>query len=148
MDVIEKIIREVIKCKEEVKPTNRELVTKIFSLLVEGAEDNFKSFKEFLNDDACLCHISAYANVINKSSFEELNEIAKETGITKEILDEFWKLMQDRCNEITSDVNKELGYLKFRIGEIDFDGKEEIKPNFDRMTKEELIDYIRTKENY
>lgn len=148
MDVIEKIIREVIKCKEEVKPTNRELVTKIFNLLVEGAEDNFKSFKEFLNDDSCLCPISAYANVINKFSFEELNEIAKETGITKEILDEFWKLMQDRCNEITSDVNKELGYLKFRIGEIDFDGKEEIKPNFDRMTKEELIDYIRTKENY
>lgn len=146
MDVIEKIIREVIKCKEEVKPTNRELITRMFNLLVEGAEDNFKSFKEFLNDGSCLCRISAYANVINKSSFEELNEIAKETGITKEILDEFWKLMQDRCNEITSDVNKELGYLKFRIGEIDFDGKEEDKPNFDKMTKEELIEYIKQKD--
>ena len=148
MDIIEKIIREVIKGEEEVKPTDKELITRMFNLLVEGAEDNFKSFKEFLNDGSCLCRISAYANVINKSSFEELNEIAKETGITKEILDEFWELMQDRCDEIVSDVNKELGYLKFRIGEIDFDGKEEIKPDFDRMTKEELIDYIRTKENY
>lgn len=117
MDIIEKIIKEV-------KPTNKELITRMFNLLVKSAEDNFKSFKEFLNDGSCLCRISVYANVINKSSFEELNEIAKETGITKEILDEFWKLMQDRCNEITSETNNKLDYLKFRIGEIDFDGKE------------------------
>lgn len=145
MDIVEKIIREVIK-GEKVKPTNRELVTKIFSLLVESAEDNFKSFKEFLNDGSCLCRIIAYANVINKSSFEELNEIAKETGITKEILDEFWKIMQDRYENIVSDTHRKLDYLKHKINDIDFDGKEEDKPNFDRMTKEELIEYIKQKD--
>ena len=143
MDIIEKIIREVFNKEEEVKPTEKEIVTKMFNLLIEGKEDNFKAFKEFLNDSNCLCRISAYTEVINKTSFDELNEIAKETGITKEILDEFWKIMQDRCNEITSETNNELGYLKFRIGEIDFDDKKEDKPDFDKMSKEELINYIK-----
>ena len=143
MDIIEKIIREVIKDEEEVKPTNKELITKMFNLLIDGAEDNFKTFKEFLKDGSCLCRITSYTNLINKSSFEELNEVAQETGITKEILDEFWKLMQERCNEIVSETNNELGYLKFRIGEIDFDGKNEDKPDFDNMTKEELVKYIK-----
>lgn len=144
MNIIEKIIEGLIESKEEeVKTTSKELVTKMFNLLVEGADSDFEIFKKFIKEGSCLCRITAYAGVINKTSFEDLNEIVKETGITKEILDEFWRIMQERCNEITSETNSILGYLKFRIGEIDFDGTNKDKPNFDEMSKEELIKYIK-----
>lgn len=141
-------INELIEVLDKVfgkKPTNKELITKLFELLIAGKKDNYKEFKEHVSNMDCICGIRAYADFINKFDVDELKEIIEETGITEDILDDFFHILNERRNELVLKVDASLGVLSSKIYDS-FENVEDNKSDFDNMSKEELIKYIKEKD--
>ena len=135
---------KLIKMLEELeeKPTKKQLLTKLFKLLVEDKKDDYKEFKAHLNDNVnCLCSIKAYCDYIIETDFKELEEVIKETGITEEILNDFNRILTERRNQIVYEADAALGVLSSKI--YDCFEHEDNKPDFNNMSKEELIKYIK-----
>lgn len=142
---INKLVEVLDKVFGEKRPTNKELITKLFKLLVIGKDDNYKEFKEHVSNIDCLCGIRAYADFINRFDVDELKEIIEETGITEDILADFFHIINERRNELVLEVDTALGVLSSKIYDSfeNVEDNKDDKPNFDEMSKEELIKYIK-----
>ena len=114
------------------------VVTKIFNNFKEEKDDNYNSFKEFINDKECLCHIKGYAGYINSLSDDEVKQVINNTGLTEDELFKFTNILITKVNEVRKDIIDNIS--KF---ETKFQKQFDIKVNFEDMSKEELIDYIK-----
>lgn len=128
----------------EKKLTDKKVLTKMFKLLVIEKENDYKEFKEHVSSINCICGIKAYASFINKFDNNELKEIIKETGITEDILDDFFHILNGRINQLVAEVGTTLGILSSKIYDV-FERDEDDKSDLDNMSKEELIHYIKNK---
>lgn len=130
--------------KEEREEREQELkdkvtvVTKIFNNFKEEEDDNYNGFREFINDKECLCHIKDYAKYINSLSDDEVKQVINNTGLTEDELFKFTNILIIKVNKVRSDIIDSVS--KF---ETKFQKQFDVKVNFESMTKEELIDYIK-----
>ena len=139
------IVEAFIKAlKEEREERENELkdkvsvVTKIFNNFKEEKDDNYNSFKEFINDKECLCHIKGYAGYINSLSDDEVKQVINNTGLTEDELFKFTNILIIKVNKVRSDIISIVSAF-----ETKFQKQFDVKVNFEDMSKEELIDYIK-----
>lgn len=128
-------LREERKKELEDKVT---VVTKIFNNFKEEKDDNYNGFREFINDKECLCHIKGYAEFINSLSDDEIKQAIDNTGLTQDEFFAFTHILINRVNEVRSDILGSISKFKTR-----FEKQFDIEVDFENMSKEELIDYIK-----
>lgn len=114
------------------------IVTKIFNNFKEEKNDNYNTFRKFINGKECLCHIKDYAEFINSLSDDEVKQVINNTGLTEDELFKFTNILIIKVNEVRKDIIDSVS--KF---ETKFQKQFDIKVNFEDMSKEELIDYIK-----
>ena len=149
-DIVEQLIIALNKANET--PSYKEIVTRLFNNLKADKEENYKDFKEHVDNKCdCNCAIKAYYEVFDNLSDDELKEIIKENNITKDIYENFDKILCDKyvsnnynLNSIMRDTNKRLQCIFYAVDE---DKPLEDKPLEDKsledMSKEELINMIK-----
>ena len=145
----ENIIKQILKILDESKetPNPKVIITKLFNTLKADKEEDYKDFKEHVDNNCdCNCAIKAYYEVFDNLSDDELKEIIKENNITKDIFENFDKILCDKyisnnynLNSIMRDTNKRLQCIFYAV--------DEDKPLEDKsledMSKEELINMIK-----
>lgn len=114
------------------------VVTKIFNNFKKEKDDNYNSFREFINDKECLCHIKGYAEFINSLSDDEIKQVINNTGLTQDEFFAFTHILINKVNEVRNDILGSISKFKTR-----FEKQFDIEVNFESMSKEELIDYIK-----
>lgn len=137
---------EIVKAFLETMKEEREkelkdkvtIVTKIFNNFKEEKDDNYNTFKEFINGKDCLCHIKDYAEFINSLSNDEIKQVIDNTGLTEDELFKFTNILITKVNEVRKDIIDSIS--KF---ETKFQKQFDIEVDFEGMSKEELIDYIK-----
>lgn len=130
---------ETTKEEKEKELKNKVLVvTKIFNNFKEEKDENYNGFKEFINDKECLCHIKDYAVYINSLSDDEVKQVIDNTGLTEDELFKFTNILITKVNEVRSDIISIVSTF-----ETKFQKQFDVKVNFEDMSKEELIDYIK-----
>ena len=138
-NVLIKSFLETMKEEKEKELKDKvTVVTKIFNNFKEEKDDNYNSFKEFINDKECLCHIKGYAGYINSLSDDEVKQVIDNTGLTEDELFKFTNILITKVNKVRSDIIDSIS--KF---ETKFQKQFNVKVNFENMSKEELIDYIK-----
>lgn len=140
------IIKSVLETlREERKNELKDkvtVVTKIFNNFKEEKDDNYDSFREFINDRECLCHIKGYAGYINSLSDDEIKQVINNTGLTENEFFAFTHILINRVNEVRSDILGSISKFKTRF-EKQFDVEVKDDVDFESMSKEKLIDYIK-----
>ena len=140
----ENIIKQILKILNETKetPTPKTVVTKLFNTLKADKEEDYKDFKEHVDNDCdCNCAIKAYYEVFNSLTDDELEEVIKENNITKDIYENFDKILCDKYISNNSNIKGVMRDTNRRLQGI-FNAVREDKALED-MTKEELIDKIK-----
>lgn len=140
----ENIIKQILKILNETKetPTPKTVVTKLFNTLKADKEEDYKDFKEHVDNDCdCNCAIKAYYEVFNNLTDDELEEVIKENNITKDIYENFDKILCDKYISNNSNIKGVMRDTNRRLQGI-FNAVREDKALED-MTKEELIDKIK-----
>lgn len=116
------------------------IATKLFNNFKEEKDDYYNNFKEFINSKQCLCHVKGYAEFINNLSNDEIKQVIDNTGLTEDELFAFTHILINKVNEVRRDIIGTISTFKTRFEkQFNFD----IKVNFEDMSKEELIDYIK-----
>lgn len=116
------------------------VVTKIFNNFKKEKDDNYNTFREFINGKECLCHIKGYAGYINSLSDDEIKQVIDNTGLTEDELFKFTNILITKVNEVRKDIIDNIS--KF---ETKFQKQFNVDINFEDMSKEELINYIKNK---
>ena len=140
----ENIIKQILKILNETKetPAPKTVVTKLFNTLKADKEEDYKDFKEHVDNDCdCNCAIKAYYEVFNNLTDDELEEVIKENNITKDIYENFDKILCDKYISNNSNIKGVMRDTNRRLQGI-FNAVREDKALED-MTKEELIDKIK-----
>lgn len=140
----ENIIKQILKVLEEDKetPAPKAIVTKLFNTLKADKEEDYKDFKEHVNENCdCNCAIKAYYEVFDNLSDDELKEIIKENNITKDMFENFDKILCDKFVSNNYGIKSIMRNTNRRLQGI-FSTVREDKALED-MTKEELIDKIK-----
>ena len=139
----ENIIKQILKVLDEAKKTApKVVVTKLFNTLKADKEEDYKDFKEHVDNDCdCNCAIKAYYEVFNNLTDDELEEVIKENNITKDIYENFDKILCDKYISNNSNIKGVMRDTNRRLQGI-FNAVREDKALED-MTKEELIDKIK-----
>lgn len=137
-DIVKAFLETLREEREKELENKVDVVTKIFNNFKEEKDDNYNGFKEFINDKQCLCHIKGYAGYINSLSDDEIKQVVNNTGLTEDELFKFTNILITKVNEVRSDIIDSVS--KF---ETKFQKQFDVKVNFESMTKEELIDYIK-----
>lgn len=140
----ENIIKQILKILNETKetPAPKVVVTKLFNTLKADKEEDYKDFKEHVDNDCdCNCAIKAYYEVFNNLTDDELEEVIKENNITKDIYENFDKILCDKYISNNSNIKGVMRDTNRRLQGI-FNAVREDKALED-MTKEELIDKIK-----
>lgn len=137
-DIVKAFLETLREEREQELKDKVTVVTKIFNNFKEEKDDNYNGFKEFINDKECLCHIKGYAKYINSLSDDEVKQVINNTGLTEDELFKFTNILIIKVNKVRSDIIDSVS--KF---ETKFQKQFDIKVNFESMTKEELIDYIK-----
>lgn len=104
----------------------------------EEKDDNYNCFIEFINSKECLCHIKGYVEFINSLSDDEVKQVINNTGLTEDELFKFTNILIIKVNKVRSDIIDSVS--KF---ETKFQKQFDVEVNFENMSKEELIDYIK-----
>lgn len=139
-NIIEKIIEILDKAKEA--PSYKEIIIKLFNTLKSDKEEDYKDFKEHVDNDCdCNCAIKAYYEVFNNLTDDELEEVIKENNITRDIYENFDKILCDKYISNNSNIKGVMRDTNRRLQGI-FNAVREDKALED-MTKEELIDKIK-----
>lgn len=138
-----KAFLEAIKEKEEKELEDKvSVVTKIFNNFKEEKDDNYNTFREFINGKDCLCHIKAYAGYINSLSDDEVKQVINNTGLKEDELFKFTNILIIKVNEVRKDIVDSISKFETKFQkQFDVEVKDNI--NFESMSKEELIDYIK-----
>lgn len=71
-------------------------------------------------------------------SDDEIKQVINNTGLTQDELFAFTHILINKVNEVRSDILGSISKFKTR-----FEKQFDIEVNFENMTKEELIDYIK-----
>lgn len=139
----ENIIKQILKVLDEAKETApKVVVTKLFNTLKADKEEDYKDFKEHVDNDCdCNCAIKAYYEVFNNLTDDELEAIIKENNITRDIYENFDKILCDKYISNNSNIKGVMRDTNKRLQGI-FNAVREDKALED-MTKEELIDKIK-----
>lgn len=140
----ENIIKQIIEVLDKAKetPAPKAIVTKLFNILKADKEEDYKDFKEHVNDKCdCNCSIKAYYEVFDNLSDDELKEIIKENDITKDMFENFDKILCDKYVSNNTNIKSVMRNTNRRLQSI-FNAIREDKALED-MTKEELIDKIK-----
>ena len=140
----ENIIKQIIAVLDKAKetPAPKVVVTKLFNTLKADKEEDYKDFKEHVDNDCdCNCAIKAYYEVFNNLTDDELEEVIKENNITKDIYENFDKILCDKYISNNSNIKGVMRDTNRRLQGI-FNAVREDKALED-MTKEELIDKIK-----
>lgn len=137
-NIVEAFIEALKEEREKELEDKVSVVTKIFNNFKEEKDDNYDSFREFINGRNCLCHIKGYAEFINSLSDDEVKQVINNTGLTEDELFKFTNILIIKVNEVRSNIIDSIS--KF---ETKFQKQLDVKVNFESMTKEELIDYIK-----
>lgn len=137
-NIVEAFIEALKEEREQELKDKVTVVTKIFNNFKEEEDDNYNGFREFINDKECLCHIKGYAKYINSLSDDEVKQVINNTGLTEDELFKFTNILIIKVNKVRSDIIDSVS--KF---ETKFQKQFDVKVNFESMTKEELIDYIK-----
>lgn len=137
-NIVEAFLETLREEREQELKDKVTVVTKIFNNFKEEEDDNYNGFREFINDKECLCHIKGYAKYINSLSDDEVKQVINNTGLTEDELFKFTNILIIKVNKVRSDIIDSVS--KF---ETKFQKQFDIKVNFESMTKEELIDYIK-----
>lgn len=137
-DIVKAFLETLREEREQELKDKVTVVTKIFNNFKEEKDDNYNGFKEFINDKECLCHIKGYAKYINSLSDDEVKQVINNTGLTEDELFKFTNILIIKVNKVRSDIIDSVS--KF---ETKFQKQFDVKVNFESMTKEELIDYIK-----
>ena len=140
----ENIIKQIIAVLDKAKetPAPKAIVTKLFNTLKADKEEDYKDFKEHVDNDCdCNCAIKAYYEVFNNLTDDELEEVIKENNITKDIYENFDKILCDKYISNNSNIKGVMRDTNRRLQGI-FNAVREDKALED-MTKEELIDKIK-----
>lgn len=145
----ENIIKQIIAVLDKAKetPNSKAIVTKLFNTLKSDKEEDYKDFKQHVDDKCdCNCAIKAYYEVFNNLTDDELKEVIKENNITKDIYENFDKILCDKyisnnydINIIMRDTNKRLQSIFYAV----YEDKPIEDKALEDMTKEELIDKIK-----
>ena len=144
-DIVEQLIIALNKANET--PSYKEIVTRLFNNLKADKEEDYKDFKEHVDEKCdCNCSIKAYYEVFDNLSDDELKEIIKENNITKDMFENFDKILCDKyisnnydINTIMRDTNKRLQSIFYAV----YEDKPIEDKALEDMTKEELIDKIK-----
>lgn len=140
----ENIIKQILKILDESKetPNPKVIITKLFNTLKADKEEDYKDFKKHVNNECdCNCSIKAYYEVFDNLSDDKLKEIIKENNITKDIFENFDKILCDKFVSNNYGIKSIMRNTNRRLQDI-FNAVREDKPLED-MTKEELIDKIK-----
>lgn len=132
-------LREERKKELEDKVT---VVTKIFNNFKEEKDDNYNNFREFINGKDCLCHIKGYAEFINSLSDDEIKQVINNTGLTEHELRTFAHILINKVVEVKNDIINSINEFQVKFNNRINDKIEE-NVDFEGMSKEELIDYIK-----
>ena len=144
-DIVEQLIIALNKANET--PSYKEIVTRLFNNLKANKEEDYKDFKEHVDEKCdCNCSIKAYYEVFDNLSDDELKEIIKENNITKDMFENFDKILCDKyisnnydINTIMRDTNKRLQSIFYAV----YEDKPFEDKSLEDMTKEELINMIK-----
>ena len=144
-DIVEQLIIDLNKANET--PSYKEIVTRLFNNLKKDSEEDYKDFKEHVDEKCdCNCSIKAYYEVFDNLTDDELKEVIKENNITKDIYENFDKILCDKyisnnydINIIMRDTNKRLQSIFYAV----YEDKPIEDKALEDMTKEELIDKIK-----
>lgn len=144
-DIVEQLIIALNKANET--PSYKEIVTRLFNNLKKDSEEDYKDFKEHVDEKCdCNCSIKAYYEVFDNLTDDELKEIIKENNITKDMFENFDKILCDKYISNSYGIKKLMRNTSKRMRDI-FNAVREDKPLEDKsledMTKEELIDIIK-----
>lgn len=137
-EIVKNILETLREEREKELKDKVTVATKIFNNFKEEKDDNYNTFKEFINGKDCLCHIKGYAEFINSLSNDEIKQVIDNTGLTEDELFKFTNILITKVNEVRKDIIDNIS--KF---ETKFQKQFDIDINFEDMTKEELIDYIK-----
>lgn len=137
-NIVEAFIETLKEEREKELKGKVSVVTKIFNNFKEEKDDNYNTFREFINGKECLCHIKGYAEFINSLSDDEVKQVINNTGLTEDELFKFTNILITKVNEVRSDIIDSVS--KF---ETKFQKQFDVNVNFEDMSKEELIDYIK-----
>lgn len=137
-EIVKNILETLREEREKELKDKVTVATKIFNNFKEEKDDNYNTFKEFINGKDCLCHIKGYAEFINSLSDDEIKQVINNTGLTEDELFKFTNILITKVNEVRKDIIDNIS--KF---ETKFQKQFDIDINFEDMTKEELIDYIK-----
>ena len=139
-DIVKQLIIALNKANET--PSYKEIVTKLFNNLKKDSEEDYKDFKEHVDDKCdCNCAIKAYYEVFDNLTDDELKEIIKENNITKDMFENFDKILCDKYISNNAGIKGLMRNTNRRLQGI-FNAAREDKALED-MTKEELIDKIK-----
>lgn len=140
------IIKSVLETlREERKNELKDkvtVVTKIFNNFKEEKDDNYNTFKEFINGKECLCHIKGYAEFINSLSNDEIKQVINNTGLTEHELRTFVHILINKVIDVKNDIINIVNELQIKFTN-QINDKIEENVDFESMSKEELIDYIK-----
>ena len=142
-NIIEQIIEVLGKAEKAKKaPSYKAIVTKLLNTLKADKEEDYKNFKEHVDNECdCNCSIKAYYEVFDNLTDDELKEIIKENNITKDMFENFDKILCDKYISNNAGIKGLMRNTNRRLQGI-FNAAREDKALED-MTKEELIDKIK-----
>lgn len=142
-NVLIKTILETLKEEKEKELKDKvSVVTKIFNNFKEEKDDNYNGFKEFINGKDCLCYIKGYAEFINDLSNDEIKQVINNTDLTEHELRTFVHILINKVIDVKNDIINIINELQIKfVNQINDKIEENI--DFESMSKEELIDYIK-----
>lgn len=141
-DIVKAFLETLREEREKELKDKVAVTTKIFNNFREEKDDNYNSFKEFINNKECLCHIKGYAEFINSLSDDEIKQVINNTGLTEKELFAFTHILINKVNEVRSYIINSIGTLEIKF-QKQFNVEFKDKVDFESMSKEELIDYIK-----
>lgn len=144
-DIVKQLIIALNKANET--PSYKEIVTKLFNNLKKDSEEDYKDFKEHVDDKCdCNCAIKAYYEVFDNLTDDELKEIIKENNITKDMFENFDKILCAKYISNIYGIKNLMRNTSKRMRDI-FNAVREDKPLEDKsledMSKDELINMIK-----
>lgn len=141
-EIIKSVLETLREEREKELKDKVAIATKLFNNFEEEKDDYYNSFKEFINGKQCLCHIKGYAEFINSLSNDEIKQVINNTGLTEDELFAFTHILINKVNEVRRDIIGIISTFKTRF-EKQFDVEVKDDVDFESMSKEELIDYIK-----
>lgn len=141
-NIVEAFVEALKEQAEKELEDKVDIITKLFNKFRSEKDDNYNEFRKFINSKECLCHIKDYAESINSLSDDEIKQVVNNTGLKEDELLVFVHTLIGKVIDVKNDIINTIKELQTRfVNQIN--NETEIEVNFESMSKEELIDYIK-----